>query len=422
MRSLLLRWLTSLVNSKIHTILVIGLCVVTIALPRADCSEIDAYSGLAREYAISQSADFVKVTSSTREACSLLCRHSMKSYSASFPEIQRHLHNSAKPGIWLLLLKCEGIGQPELVRLTADNPSKQLTSYFSDIKRHVDANESIPLSTYFRYLWADHWLVEDDVCNGIARETHHELSQFAASLKLAEIVPQVEDAKRCTPRQARIGIAMLAYSRGSARDKVVVLERLIQEPLKGEWPGQAQNLDAILSALLICDAVVGKAQIESIMASRSTSLEVRKKAMRAVSFGLSQELLSQTEVFDRIRDRLNDFDDVYPEILTLAHVCGVRLDSSEVARMVAHPRIVSKSPEEFSCHFAVVDYYWTQDHAWQADLVRLVAEQDKERYTRLDRRLRLRDTPIRLSHAALEDAIHRPRDGETCHLGATISE
>lgn len=49
MRSLLLRWLMSLTDFKIHSVLVIGICVITIALPRADCSEIDAYSGLARE-------------------------------------------------------------------------------------------------------------------------------------------------------------------------------------------------------------------------------------------------------------------------------------------------------------------------------------------------------------------------------------
>lgn len=422
MRSLPFRWLTLRVNRKTYSLMALGVYIATVASSRAYSAETDAYSGLAHEYAISQSADFVTVTNPSRGACTLLCRQSMKPHGATFPEVQRLLPKPVSPGTWLLLLKGEGAGQPTLVRLTAEDQSKSLASYFCDIKRYVDANKSIPLSTYYHHLWTTHWLVEQDVCAGFARATHRVLSQFAASLPLTEIAPHLEDARRPSPCQARIGIVMLAYSHGSERDKVEILERLIQEPLKGEWPGQAQNLDAILSALLICDPKVGTSRIESILASRSYPLEIRQKTLRAISFGLAQQKLSQTEIFEHIRLRLNDFDDVYPEVLTLAHVCGVQLDSSEVAKMVVHPKIVTGSPEESVSHRAVVEYYWTQDNTWRTDFLRQVTEQDRERSARLGRRLHLRKTPGRMSNAALEDAIHRPDDGDSCYLGSVISK
>lgn len=380
------------------------------------------YSGLAKEYASCRSAEILSVSECGPQASRCYCKQSLKSCRATFQEAISVLSASSRNGTWLLFVTTDRHGQLVPVRVTADDESQTLTKYICEIKQQVDANLPTRPSLFYKYLEAEHWLVEQDACAEMLAMSFDELSRFAASLPVSEIVKRLHDAKEFSWAQSRIYILMLAHSRGDTHYKSKTLSQIMVESLSDEWPGQAENLDAILSALLICDRRAGESRIRSILSSQYHLPEIHKKALRAVSFGIATGKISRNEFFDDIRPRFSGLYDAYPEVISLAHVCGVSLTADEVAQMATHSKIPGESLEESLCHRSIMEYYWTRDAAWQSDFMRLVSAEDKVRAATLRRRRNLQRTPGRLLHAALEDAIHRPESGVACSLGAATGK
>lgn len=374
------------------------------------------YYGLADTYASSLSADVVKVSRLGREDYTVDCTRTLTERSASPAALRRVFSFDNPIGTWIVFLGKQGADGPTVLGIEAEDTVGSVTAYLDELKHFVDRKKPVPLAVYYRFLQSKNHLVAHDSSDSLMSAPPGELVAFAKSLTVKELSDRLTTIDPNDIGRFRICIVMLGYSNGESAEKLAFLDRLLVIPMRGEWPGQAENLDAMLGSIISTDKRGGMVRIEAILRSRSSTYEMLDKTIRAASFGIGKRELSEVQIFTCLRENLDHLQFIYSDIIDLAHLSRVQLTPTEVTRMAEN---AGKSKNHLiMCQRSIAEYYHAQSKGWQLEFLHRLSKANEKVSIEILLSICRIDSPDRLLKIRFEESLQRSDALGACGLGA----